>query len=31
MNTITYGLLTENNFNENSLDDFVRHQVVKER
>ena len=31
MNTITYSLLTEENFNENSLDDFMRHQVVAER
>ena len=31
MNTITYAFLTENNFNENSLDDFLRHQVVTER
>ena len=30
MNTITYLLLTEKNFNENSLDDFLRHQEVKE-
>ena len=30
MNTITYLFLTENNFNENSLDDFLRHQEVKE-
>ena len=30
MNTITYLLLTEQNFNENSLDDFLRHQEVKE-
>ncbi len=31
MNTITYSLLTEKNFNENSLDDFLRYQEVKER
>ena len=31
MNTITYAFLTENNFNEDSLDDFLRHQVVTER
>lgn len=30
MNTITYLLLTEKNFDENSLDDFLRHQEVKE-
>ena len=30
MNTITYLFLTEKNFNENSLDDFLRHQEVKE-
>ena len=30
METITYVFLTENNFNEDSLDDFLRHQVVKE-
>ena len=30
MNTITYLLLTEKNFNENSLDDFLRHHEVKE-
>lgn len=28
--TITYLLLTEKNFNENSLDEFLRHQEVKE-
>ncbi len=31
MNTITYSFLTEKNFNENSLDDFLRHQEVHER
>ena len=31
MDAITYSLLTEKNFNENSLDDFLRHQEVKER
>ena len=30
MNTITYELLTDQNFNEDSLDDFLRHQEVKE-
>ena len=30
METITYVFLTENNFNEDSLVDFLRHQVVKE-
>lgn len=30
MNTIHYLLLTEQNFNENSLDGFCRHQEVKE-
>lgn len=30
MNTITYLFLTEKNFNQNSLDDFLRHQEVKE-
>ncbi len=30
MNTITYLLLTEKNFHENSLDGFLRHQEVKE-
>ena len=30
MNTITYLFLTEKNFNENSLDEFVRYQEVKE-
>ena len=30
MNTITYELLTEQNFNEDSLDMFLRHQEVKE-
>ena len=30
MNTITYVFLTEKNFNEDSLDDFLRHQEVKE-
>lgn len=29
MNTITYLFLTEENFNENSLDGFLRHQEVK--
>lgn len=31
MDAITYSLLTEKNFNENSLDNFLRHQEVKER
>ena len=30
MNTIIYSKLTNENFNENSLDDFIRHQEVKE-
>lgn len=30
MNTITYLFLTEKNFNEDSLDDFLRHQEIKE-
>lgn len=30
MKTIAYLFLTERNFNENSLDDFLRHQEVKE-
>lgn len=30
MENITYSKLTENNFKENSLDGFVRHQEVKE-
>lgn len=30
MKTITYLFLMENNFNEDSLDDFMRHQEVKE-
>ena len=30
MNTITYLLLTEQNFNENSLDDFLRHERLSQ-
>lgn len=30
MKSITYLLLTQNNFNEDSLDDFLRYQEVKE-
>ncbi|MGN0374227.1 MAG: GNAT family N-acetyltransferase [Butyrivibrio sp.] len=30
METITYSKLTEDNFNETALDDFIRHQEVKE-
>lgn len=30
MNQITYQKLTDNNFHENSLDDFIRHQEVTE-
>ena len=30
MDTITYSFLTEKNFNEDSLDFFLRHQVIKE-
>ena len=29
MDTVTYSFLTENNFNEDSLDSFIRHQEVK--